>query len=142
MPSLTLATLVQVSIFAANADTYAAAHHMATETGKPMVVMIGTEWCKPYQKMERTVLPQLRKHGLLKKVAFAVVNPDRERALVKKLTGGGPIPQLLMFRKTPKGWKRRKLVGGQSIHTVEKFINQGIALDDTSRKTAPGKPGG
>ena len=44
-----------------------------------------------------------------------------------KLTGGGPVPQLVMYRKTPNGWLRRKLIGGQSVEAVEEFINEAVA---------------
>jgi thiol-disulfide isomerase/thioredoxin len=136
MTALLLSTIIQTAILTTGAEakpvsleTYTEAHRATTETGKPMVVMVGTDWCPPCQAMKKNVLPRVRELGLLRKVAFAVVNPDREKALAEKLTGGGPIPQLVMFRKTDNGWMRRKLVGGQSVETVEQFINEGLAKD-------------
>jgi thioredoxin-like negative regulator of GroEL len=136
MTSILLATIVQATILATGAEeaplaaaTYAEARQTVTETGTPMVVMVSTDWCPPCQTMKKTILPRVRERGLLKKVAFAIVNPDRDRDLAEKLTGGGPIPQLLMFRKTPDGWVRKKLVGGQSVETVEEFIVEGLAKD-------------
>jgi thioredoxin-like negative regulator of GroEL len=141
MTSVLLSTIVQTAILAAGADakpvsleTYAEAHRATVETGKPMVVMVGTDWCAPCQAMKKTVLPRVRERGLLRKVAFAVVNPDRDGALAEKLTGGGPIPQLVMFRKTQDGWVRKKLVGGQTVETVEQFITDGLAKDETENK--------
>jgi thioredoxin-like negative regulator of GroEL len=115
------------------AETYVEAHRQTTENGKPMVVMVGTDWCGPCQMMKKTILPRVRELGLFRRVAFAVVNADRDRELAQSLTGGGPIPQLVMFRKTPDGWMRRKLVGGQSVEEVEKFINDGLALEDADK---------
>ncbi len=80
--------------------------------------------------MKKTVIPQVRKRGLLRKVAFAMVNPDRDRELADKLIGGGPVPQLVMYRKTPDGWTRQVLVGGQTVEAVEQFINEGVASSD------------
>jgi thiol-disulfide isomerase/thioredoxin len=141
MVSILLATIVQTAIMATGVEaapdgveTYANAHRMTTETGKPMVVMVSTDWCAPCQMMKKTVLPRVREHGLLKKVAFALVNPDHDRDLAKKLTGGGPIPQLVMFRRKGDGWVRQKLVGGQSVESVEKFIKEGLAEDKADRK--------
>jgi thioredoxin-like negative regulator of GroEL len=146
MTSMLLATIVQTALLATGAEaasvetvsipieTYAAAHQTVTETGKPMVVMVSTDWCPPCQTMKKTILPRVREHGFLRKVAFAVVNPDRDRDLAEKLTGGGPIPQLVMFRKTPDGWMRKNLVGGQSVETVEQFIKEGLAKDETDKK--------
>jgi thioredoxin-like negative regulator of GroEL len=119
------------------AETYAEAHRLTTQTGKPLVVMVSTDWCVPCQTMKKTVLPRVRERGLLRKVAFAIVNPDRDRDLAEQITDGGPVPQLVMFRKTADGWIRKKLIGGQSVETVEQFINEGLAQDEADKKAAP-----
>jgi thioredoxin-like negative regulator of GroEL len=135
------ATIIQAAVLLTGADakpaaaeTYAAARRVTVETGKPMVVMVSTDWCPPCQMMKRTILPRVREHGLFRKVAFATVNPDRDSELADQITGGGPIPQLVMFRKTAKGWVRKKLIGGQSVETVEEFIKEGLASDRADRK--------
>jgi thioredoxin-like negative regulator of GroEL len=117
-----------------SAETYEKAHDTAIHTGKPIVVMVSTDWCAPCQTMKRTILPRVRKWRTFRKVAFATVNPDRERELAEEITGGGPIPQLVMFHKTPKGWLRRKLVGSQSVEAVEQFIQEGLALAEAEKK--------
>jgi len=118
-----------------DAESYATAY-AETEQGKPMVVLVSAEWCSPCQEMKRTIIPQVKKRGLLAKIAYVVVNVDRDRSLAKKLIGAGPIPQLIMFRKTDKGWKRKQLVGGQSVKTVEKFLDEGIPLKEPSQTKA------
>jgi thioredoxin-like negative regulator of GroEL len=135
------ATLMQAALMLTGADakpleanTYAEARQVAEKSGKPVIVMVGTDWCSPCQMMKKTILPRVREHGLLRRVAFAVVNPDRDSKLAEEITGGGPIPQLVMFRKTPTGWVRKKLVGGQSVETVEEFINEGLASDAADKK--------
>lgn len=141
MTATLCAAVVQTAILLVGADvsaekyheTYAEAHQAITKSDKPMVVMVGADWCQPCQTMKTTILPQVREHGLFKKVAFAIINFDRDRELAKKITGGGPIPQLIMFRKTKNGWASKKLVGSQSVETVEQFINDGVA----SKKTTP-----
>jgi thioredoxin-like negative regulator of GroEL len=136
--TLTLcATLMQAVLLVSAGDapdTYAEAHRQTTETGKPLVVMVSTDWCGPCQTMKRTILPRLRERGMFKKVAFAQVNADKDSELAKELTGGGPVPQLVMYRRTNHGWLRRKLIGSQSEETVEQFINEGIALDKSDHK--------
>jgi thioredoxin-like negative regulator of GroEL len=119
---------------AAAPETYAAAHRTTVKTGKPMVVMVSTDWCPPCQVMKKKILPRVRQRGLLRRVAFAMVNPDRDGELAEQITGGGPIPQLVMFRKTPRGWLRSKLVGGQTVEAVEQFINDGLASDAADKK--------
>ncbi|MCE5302077.1 MAG: thioredoxin family protein [Planctomycetaceae bacterium] len=134
MTPMLLATVVHMALLANDADSYTEAHRVTVETGKPMVVMVSTDWCAPCQTMKKAIIPKVREHGLLRKVAFAIVNPDRDGELANQLTGGGPIPQLVMFRKTATGWLREKLVGGQSVEQVEEFITEGLAHDKAAKK--------
>jgi len=134
--ALCLAAVLQASLAATGANTYADAHRETTETGKPMVVLVGTDWCGPCQQMKKTVIPQVKKRGVMKKVTFALVNADHESTLARKLTGGGPVPQLVMLRTADNGWRRRILVGGQSVETVEKFIKEGVALAEAEKEKA------
>jgi thioredoxin-like negative regulator of GroEL len=128
--SVALVALLHLSMLGADTDKYADAHRETAETGKPMMVMVTTTWCGPCQTMKRNVIPKLRENGSLEKVAFAIVDQDQERKLAKKLTGGGPIPQLVMYRKTTDGWRRAKLVGGQSVSSVERFIDRAVAATE------------
>jgi thioredoxin-like negative regulator of GroEL len=130
------AAVLHASVTATGDSSYAAAYQETLATGKPIVVMVSTDWCAPCQTMKRQVLPEVRKRGVLEKVAFAVVNPDHEQQLGRQLLGGGPIPQLIMYRSTPQGWMRRKLIGGQSVSQVEQFINRGLALDAATKRAA------
>ena len=144
LTSLTLATILQASILAATAaggasvnpiDDYAAARAKTTKTGQPIVILVGAEWCPACVEMKQNVMPKIRKQGILRRVVFANVNLDRQGKLAKQLTGGGPIPQMIMYRKTRKGWLRRALIGGQSPKTIENFIQQGVDLDAATKKT-------
>jgi len=133
--SLVMIALCSFAVGAPDGEDYTEAHQVTAKTGKPMLVMVSTEWCPACQVMKRKVMPQIRERGMLSRVAFATVNPDQEGELSRQLIGNGPIPELVMFRKTPRGWVRRVLVGGQSVEAVEQFINQGIAADDDSPNT-------
>jgi thioredoxin-like negative regulator of GroEL len=131
--SLTLATILQASILAVGADDYAAARRETADSGRPMVILVGADWCPACQTMKNNVVPQVKRRGMLGRVAYAVVNLDRQKDLGRQLVAGGPIPQFIMYRKTREGWKRRRLVGGQSVETVEAFINEGLELDKTDK---------
>jgi len=136
MTALSLA-VVQIAMIATGADTYAEAHKTCTETGRPMVVLVGADWCPACKQMKDNVLPQVRQHGLLRRVAFALVNLDREKELGTQLTEGGPIPQLVMYRRDGDGWKLRRLIGRNDVKAVEKFIAQGIELDKADPAAEP-----
>ena len=141
MTYLTLATLLQLPLLVPT-ESYADAHRQTIRTGQPMVVMVGAEWCPACKAMEANVIPEIRHRGLLRRVAFALVDLDRDHEIGSKLIEGGPIPQLIVFRKTPQGWRNRRLIGSQSVETVEEFINQDVAASEaekaaTTKKQAP-----
>ena len=137
MTGVSLAALLQVSLITAGADSYAEAHRTVSHTNRPMVVLVGAEWCGACEQMRKEVIPRVRKRGLLRRVAYAFVDLDRQRKLGRELTGDGLIPQVIMYRKTPDGWRRRRLVGKQEVKTIEAFINQGLALEEADKKTDP-----
>ena len=136
MNSLVMIALCSAAIGAPDGESYTEAHQATMKTGKPMLVMVSTDWCPACQVMKRRIIPQIRERGLLSRVAFATVNPDQEGELSHQLIGNGLIPELVMYRKTPRGWIRRVLVGGQSVERVEQFINQGTVADDDLPKDA------
>lgn len=123
--SLAAATILQASLLM-SAQPYKVAYQQMQDTGRPLVVLVGAEWCPHCVTMENSVMPQLARRGLLDKVAFSKVNTDRDGELARKLMRGGSIPQLVMYRKTADGWRRTGLIGGQSVEQVEAFIQQGL----------------
>lgn len=137
MTSYTLALLLQASLATVPQESYAAAHKLQAETGRPLVVLVGTDWCPACRQMKETIIPQARRRGLFKRVAFAVVNADRERTLAKRIMRGGSIPQLVMFERTPQGgWKRTQLTGAQGMDELASFIEKAttVAETDTTRR--------
>jgi len=131
--SLTIIFCLQLALVAANGETYAEACKVTREKGCPLVVMVGATWCPACQEMKNRVIPKVRRQGALRKVAFALIDLDEEQELGARLTDGGPVPQILMFRKTAEGWKLRRLVGGQNAQAVEEFIAQGIEEHSKAR---------
>jgi thioredoxin-like negative regulator of GroEL len=121
-------------------ESYTQAHEVTLKTGKPLVVMVGADWCGPCQNMRRSILPRVREHGLFRKVTFAHVNVDKDRDLAKQLTEGNSVPQLVMYRKTKDGWARRIMVGAHSVEEVEKFINEGLPADADDAQASKESP--
>jgi thioredoxin-like negative regulator of GroEL len=128
--------IMQISLLSTGANEYAEAHKVHSATGQPMVLLVGAEWCPGCVQMKNSVLPRVARRGLLGKVAFAHVNTDRDSRVAKSVMQGGTIPQLIMYRKTPNGWKRHLLVGVQSPEQIESFINKGLELDNVERVQA------
>jgi len=134
---LTLAVVLQASLLLPTTTTttsYTAARKACDKTGRPMIVLVGADWCPACVEMKNNIIPKIRRRGLLRRVAFAEVNVDHHQKLGRELTDGGPIPQVVMYRKTRKGWLRRRLIGGQSAETVSAFIEEGIRLNQEAKK--------
>jgi thiol-disulfide isomerase/thioredoxin len=138
MTSMTLAAILRTACLTTGGQTYAEAHKDNAETGRPLVVLVGADWCPACRTMKSSALPQVEKDGVLSKVAFAVVNTDREGDLAHKLMRGSSIPQLIMYHKTDDGWKRYSLVGAQSPQRIESFIQQAVESPVITASTAAG----
>lgn len=123
---LTLTMLLQAATLSAGAHDYATAFKETEQTGRPLVVLVGADWCPGCRQMKYTTIPELEKKGGLRKVAFAYVNTDQQSQLAGKLMRGGSIPQLVMYHKTDDGWKRAQLTGAQSTSSVEAFIGEAV----------------
>ncbi len=131
MTSVAYCALASFALLAAGEETYAEAHRQTAETGRPLVVLVSADWCPACHVMQQTVIPEARRRGLLRKVAFAIVNYDREQELAVQLTEHGPIPQVVMYRRTASGWRMWRLIGSHSIEAFEQFIHQGLESAST-----------
>jgi thiol-disulfide isomerase/thioredoxin len=132
--STVLSIVLQASIAATGAtNTYPAAYQRTTETGRPLVVLVGADWCPACVQMKNNVIPQLEKQGGLEKVNFCAINTDKDQELAKKLMRGGSIPQLIMFRRTRRGWVRKQLNGAQSVTETQTFVS---VAEESPAKTA------
>lgn len=141
MTGFTMIATQAALLFAAS--PYAVAHKQSAETGRPLVVLVGTDWCPHCRTMKAAVIPEIKQQGLLAKVAFATVDSDRQPQLASKLMQGGSIPQLVMFWKTGRQWHRSQLTGAQDTASVVKFLNHGItdvakARSDTTHTASRG----
>lgn len=132
MSSLTVAALLQISLAASGSQNYHKAYRQTNDTGRPLVVMVGADWCPACVQMKKSVMPQVKNSGVLRQVSYAYINTDHDPALAQELTGGGSIPQLIVYRKTRRGWLRRRIIGARSAPEVQVFIQQ----QATSQKRA------
>jgi thioredoxin-like negative regulator of GroEL len=124
--SLTLTAALHAAIIATGSHSYAEAHRTTTETGRPLVVLVGADWCPACQVMKNSTMPTVAQGGVLNKVSFAVVNTDQESTIAQQIMTPGVIPQLVMYRKTIDGWKRDALVGAHSSQEIEAFLLGGL----------------
>lgn len=136
MTTLLMAVVLQASVTASGEKSYAEAYHESTTKGRPLVVMLGAEWCPACVKLKNSIMPQVAKQGALAGVELAYVDVDKEPQLAKQLVRGASIPQLIRFEKGPKGWETKLMVGAQSPSKVAKFI-AGPEANKTAKKPFP-----
>ena len=127
MTTVFLTTLVQVLALGADPQDFNQACQQSQATRRPLVVLVGANWCGACQTMQKTILPQVEIIGGLENVVFVYVDFDQQRQLASRLTGGGSIPQLIRFDHTQAGWTNKRLIGAKSPTEVHGFINAGLA---------------
>lgn len=124
-----LLTAVLVTVSAAEQQNsskdqdYAAAYRTAQQEGKPLMVVVGADWCPACVNLKATTLTSLAQTGQLEDVSVAVVDQDAEPELAAQLKQGQTIPQIIVFSQTDSGWKRTQLTGFQSQGPVRSLID-------------------
>ncbi len=88
MIHLTMNLLLQAAAVTAGAHDYATAYRETNESGRPLVVLIGADWCPGCRTMKYTSLPELEKSGGLSKVTVAYVNVDEETPVGQQVDEG------------------------------------------------------
>jgi thiol-disulfide isomerase/thioredoxin len=105
---------------------YRKAFEEASATGKPLLLLVGADWCHHCVVVKEELLPKLKKSGLLDRVAFAYVDYDRDSRLAGQVMSGRFIPELILFQKSHDGWKVSRLSGGTSLGQLEEFVKSGL----------------
>ncbi|NLF08640.1 MAG: thioredoxin family protein [Pirellulaceae bacterium] len=134
MTAIILTAMVQVLALGADPQDFDQACRQSLATQRPLVVLVGANWCAACQIMQKSILPEVEKGGGLNRVVFIYVDFDRQRQLASRLTGGGSIPQLIRFDHTQAGWANKRLIGAKSPGEVNSFVNAGL-IDEGGQTT-------
>lgn len=129
MFSLLLAALLSIVASERGADhDYTLAYHRSVEESKPLMVVVGADWCPACTALKNDTIPTLEQNGDLTDVSVAVVDRDSEPELARQLMKGeGRIPQIIMFTKSDTGrWQSRKLTGFQSAQPIRSMIRRAL----------------
>jgi thioredoxin-like negative regulator of GroEL len=124
MSGVAMSLVLQAAVLAGGAQPYDAAFQNAQENNRPLLVLVGADWCPGCVTMKRSVMPRMAQSGKLSKVNFAEVNSDVSPAVAGRLMRGGSIPQLIVFAKTPNGWYREQITGATSEAGVQALIQR------------------
>ena len=128
-----MSLVLQAAVLAGGAQPYDAAFQQAQENNRPLLVLVGADWCPGCVTMKRNVMPRMAQNGKLRNVNFAEVNTDMDPAVASRLMRGGSIPQLIVFAKTPRGWYREQITGATSEAGVQALIKR---AEQVQRATA------
>lgn len=135
MTGMAATVLLQAALLTTGAQPYAEAYKEHEASGKPLLVLVGADWCPACVTMKNGTLARMERGGKLKNVAFSVINTDQESKVARRLMRGGTIPQLVLFTRMPDGnWDRQQLTGSQSEQTVEKLIGDAIERQASAQK--------
>jgi thioredoxin-like negative regulator of GroEL len=127
MTGLAATVLLQAALMTTGAQPYEDAFKDHEATGKPLLVLVGADWCPACVTMKTGTLARMERNGKLKKVAFSVLNTDRDSKFAGTVMRGGTIPQLVMFTRNAEGkWDRQQLTGAQSEQAVEELISDAV----------------
>jgi thioredoxin-like negative regulator of GroEL len=133
--------LLQAAILTTGAQPYEEAFKDHEANGKPLLVMVGADWCPACVTMKSGTIARMERTGKLRRVAFSILNADADRKVAGKVMKGGTIPQLIMFTKNAEGkWDRQQLTGAQSEQAVEQLIDEAVArqakIEATSKQVS------
>jgi len=124
-PAVPLA--LQAALLVSGAQTYEQAYEDTQTSGKPLVVLVGADWCPGCVAMKSGVLPRVQSGGYLRGVNYAQIDADSDGELAGRLMRGSSIPQLIVFSQSPDGkWHREQLVGAASEDAVAAAIHRAV----------------
>jgi len=128
MLGLSAGVVLQFALAIGGAQTYEQAQKQAAESGQPLLVLVGTDWCPGCRTMKDNVLARMNSGGKLQKVNYATVNADDQNELASHLMRGSTIPQLIIFSKQADGqWHREQITGTASESQVAALIERARA---------------
>lgn len=109
---------------------YTLAYKRSIQEDKPLMVVVGADWCPACTQLKDSTLRTMQQSGELQEVNVAVVDRDRDPELARRLMKGeNRIPQVIVYSKDPEGrWQSRKLTGYQSPQPIRSLIRRAVTL--------------
>jgi thiol-disulfide isomerase/thioredoxin len=127
MPGIAGLILLPYALLSADPTTYQMALREAETKNRPLVVLVGADWCPGCRTMKQSVLPALVRRGAMRDVSFVAVDADAAPRTARQLMRGNSIPQLIAFSRTAEGkWQREQITGATSEASVESLIARAL----------------
>jgi len=136
MAGLTAILVLNHALLTANPPNYQAARVDAEANQRPLLVLVGADWCPGCRTMKHSILPALARRGALRTVSFAAVDADAEAETARELMRGSAIPQLIVFSRAVDGrWHREQITGSASEREVQSLIARAIQVQHSAVST-------
>jgi thiol:disulfide interchange protein len=103
---------------------YDAAYVQAQEQKKPLVVLVGADWCAACKSMKADTIHSMKNEGAFKEVVFTQVDKDAQPEIAQQVMQGNTLPQIVVFCESDQGWKRFSLTGMQSERRVKELLRK------------------
>jgi len=116
---------------------YEAAYKKAQEENKPLLIVVGADWCAACKTLKAQTIDPMQSSGKLQDVIVTIVDKDLRPELAQQLMQGNSLPQLVVFAKCDEGWKKFSLSGLQSERRVQELLDRASA--ESAPRTAVGK---
>ena len=117
-----LVIALQMCLVSWNSQGYHTAYHQSLESGKPLLVLVGADWCGACQVMKKRVMPQLDKEGALRDIHCTELNLSEDEELANRISKVNTIPCLILFTKSDDKWQKSELIGMHNQKTVKAFL--------------------
>ncbi len=103
---------------------YDAAIAKAQKEKKPLMVLVGAQWCASCQVLKRETIEPMNNSGELRDVVVSAVDKDLRPELAEQLMRGNTLPQVVVFTQDSNGWKRFSLTGMQSQSRIRELLQR------------------
>lgn len=132
MSSLAATLILQAAFLTsasnASALNYRDAYAAAQESNRPLMIVVGAEWCSACVDLKQRTIEDMQRSGKLDGVVLTYVDVDKEPELARQLLTSTSIPQVIVFSKGESGWNRKQLTGRQSPEALTSLIAPAIAI--------------
>lgn len=96
---------------------YDEAYRNAVNDNKPLVVLVGADWCPACVDVKKRIFPNLFKRLQRNRFCYAEVDLDKEPELASKLMNQNikTIPQTVIFYKENNSWRIKRWIGSREV---------------------------
>jgi thiol:disulfide interchange protein len=122
--ALTLLAVLNAPTGSDEQISYEAAYRKAQDEKKPLVVLVGADWCAACKSMKAETIHSMKDSGAFKEVVFTQVDKDVQPDIAQQLMQGNTLPQIVVYCESDQGWKRFSLSGMQSERRVKELIRK------------------